>query len=127
MEGSDLTRADPHHRLLVLGALVAALGLAGAAQAQRASPAFQRYVWKHHPCLARITEAPEGNWDTTVDYGGGHGNTAESYGIWQANPGTKMASAGRDWATNPWTQLRWAVGYAVGRYGSECGAWAFRR
>jgi hypothetical protein len=36
-----------------------------------------------------------------------------------------MASAGRDWRTNPWTQLRWMIGYVNGRYGGECGALAF--
>ena len=46
------------------------------------------------------------------------------YGIVQATPGGKMASAGTDWATNPITQLRWATGYAVGRYGSWSGAYS---
>lgn len=41
-----------------------------------------------------------------------------AYGLCQALPGSKMASAGADWATNPVTQLRWCNGYAVGRYGS---------
>lgn len=45
------------------------------------------------------------------------------YGIVQATPGSKMASAGSDWLTNPITQLRWATGYAVGRYGSWEGAY----
>lgn len=45
------------------------------------------------------------------------------YGLVQATPGTKMASAGSDWSTNPVTQLRWATGYAVGRYGSWGGAY----
>lgn len=45
------------------------------------------------------------------------------YGMVQATPGAKMASAGADWATNPITQLRWATGYAVGRYGSWEGAY----
>lgn len=40
------------------------------------------------------------------------------YGLGQATPGTKMASFGADWQTNPVTQLRWATSYAVGRYGS---------
>jgi hypothetical protein len=54
-------------------------------------------------------------------------NTAGSgaYGIPQALPGSKMASAGADWATNPATQIRWMMGYVVGRYGSACGAWAY--
>jgi uncharacterized protein YabE (DUF348 family) len=42
----------------------------------------------------------------------------KGYGLVQATPGTKMASAGADWKTNPVTQLRWATSYAVGRYGS---------
>jgi uncharacterized protein YabE (DUF348 family) len=45
------------------------------------------------------------------------------YGIFQATPGSKMASAGSDWATNAVTQIRWATGYAVGRYGSWGGAY----
>ncbi|HVW23195.1 MAG TPA: ubiquitin-like domain-containing protein [Candidatus Saccharimonadales bacterium] len=40
------------------------------------------------------------------------------YGLCQSTPGSKMASAGSDWATNPITQLRWCNGYALGRYGS---------
>ena len=45
------------------------------------------------------------------------------YGIFQATPGGKMASAGSDWATNPITQIRWATGYADARYGSWEGAY----
>lgn len=41
-----------------------------------------------------------------------------AYGICQALPGYKMASAGEDWATNAATQARWCDGYAKGRYGS---------
>ena len=40
------------------------------------------------------------------------------YGLCQSTPGSKMASAGDDWATNPVTQLKWCTGYARGRYGS---------
>ena len=47
----------------------------------------------------------------------------KGYGLVQATPGTKMASAGADWKTNPVTQLRWATGYAVARYGSWAGAY----
>lgn len=45
------------------------------------------------------------------------------YGIFQATPGRKMASAGSDWATSAVIQIRWATGYAVGRYGSWAGAY----
>jgi uncharacterized protein YabE (DUF348 family) len=44
--------------------------------------------------------------------------TSGGYGLCQATPGSKMSSAGSDWATNPITQLRWCSGYATGRYGS---------
>jgi len=40
-----------------------------------------------------------------------------AYGIPQALPGSKMASAGADWETNPVTQIRWMIGYVNGRYG----------
>lgn len=44
-------------------------------------------------------------------------------GIPQALPGSKMASAGADWQTNPATQITWGLGYISGRYGTPCGAW----
>ncbi|HLP23609.1 MAG TPA: lytic transglycosylase domain-containing protein [Microbacteriaceae bacterium] len=47
-----------------------------------------------------------------------------AYGIPQALPGNKMASAGEDWSTNPATQIRWGLGYIAGRYGTPCNAWA---
>lgn len=47
-----------------------------------------------------------------------------AYGLPQALPGSKMASAGSDWRTNPVTQLKWMKGY-VGRYGGGPGAAAF--
>ncbi|MEO6513899.1 MAG: G5 domain-containing protein [Candidatus Saccharimonadales bacterium] len=40
------------------------------------------------------------------------------YGLCQSTPGSKMATAGSDWATNPVTQLKWCSGYAHSRYGS---------
>lgn len=51
--------------------------------------------------------------------------TSGAYGICQALPGSKMASAGSDWQTNPITQLRWCNSYAIGRYGSWAGAYEF--
>lgn len=47
-----------------------------------------------------------------------------AYGIPQALPGTKMASAGADWQSNPRTQITWGLGYIAGRYGTPCGAWS---
>ncbi|WP_294944295.1 lytic transglycosylase domain-containing protein [uncultured Microbacterium sp.] len=47
-----------------------------------------------------------------------------AYGIPQALPESKMASAGADWETNPATQIAWGLGYIGGRYSSPCGAWS---
>ncbi|HEV2344883.1 MAG TPA: hypothetical protein VGS97_12375 [Actinocrinis sp.] len=48
-----------------------------------------------------------------------------AYGLGQALPGSKMASAGSDWQTNPVTQIRWTLGYMDERYGSPCAAQSF--
>lgn len=45
-----------------------------------------------------------------------------AYGIPQSLPGSKMASHGADWRTNPATQIAWGLDYIQGRYGTPCGA-----
>jgi hypothetical protein len=52
-------------------------------------------------------------------------NPSGAYGIPQALPGSKMASAGADWQTDPATQIRWGLGYIKAIYGDPCKAWAF--
>jgi hypothetical protein len=47
-----------------------------------------------------------------------------AYGIPQALPGDKMATAGADWQTSAATQIKWGLGYISGRYGTPCGAWS---
>jgi hypothetical protein len=48
-----------------------------------------------------------------------------AYGLVQALPGSKMASAGSDWKTSAETQIEWGLKYMNERYGSPTGAWAF--
>jgi TolA-binding protein len=64
----------------------------------------------------------EGGWHGTTRW-----NTAGSgaYGLCQALPASKMASAGSDYMTNPITQLRWCHGYAQQRYGGWWSAYNF--
>ncbi|MEU4355527.1 transglycosylase SLT domain-containing protein [Streptomyces virginiae] len=50
-----------------------------------------------------------------------------AYGLVQALPGSKMASAGADWRTNPATQIKWGLNYMEDRYGSPCAAWSFHQ
>ncbi|MEV7787491.1 lytic transglycosylase domain-containing protein [Streptomyces sp. NPDC088106] len=70
-------------------------------------------------CFSNIVER-ESSWNYTAD-----NPTSDAYGLVQALPGSKMSSAGADWATNPATQIKWGLGYMDGRYGSPCGAWSF--
>lgn len=72
-------------------------------------------------CLAAIIDRENPGWDPLRWNTGGSG----AYGLPQALPAEKMASAGADWRTNPYTQLRWLRSYARARYGSECGALAW--
>lgn len=53
-----------------------------------------------------------------------YNSSSGAYGIPQALPGEKMASAGSDWATSASTQIAWGLSYIEGRYGTPCGAWA---
>ncbi|MFJ7148684.1 transglycosylase SLT domain-containing protein [Streptomyces sp. NPDC100445] len=48
-----------------------------------------------------------------------------AYGLFQALPAGKYASAGADWRTNPATQIKWGLNYMNDRYGSPCQAWSF--
>lgn len=68
-------------------------------------------------CLVALWSRESG-WNTFA-----HNSSSGAYGIPQALPGEKMASAGADWATNPATQIAWGLGYITGRYGTPCGAW----
>ncbi|MDP3972110.1 MAG: hypothetical protein Q8P61_04265 [Candidatus Nanopelagicales bacterium] len=54
-------------------------------------------------------------------------SSSGAYGIPQALPGSKMSSAGSDWATNPETQIRWGLGYIKQRYGTPSRAYSFFR
>lgn len=64
----------------------------------------------------------ESGWNVHAD-----NPTSSAYGIPQALPGSKMASAGPDWAENPATQIRWGLNYIRSSYGSPCSAWAFKQ
>jgi Transglycosylase SLT domain len=48
-----------------------------------------------------------------------------AYGLFQALPAGKYASAGADWRTNPATQIKWGLNYMNDRYHSPCQAWDF--
>ncbi|RSS48204.1 transglycosylase SLT domain-containing protein [Streptomyces sp. WAC06614] len=62
----------------------------------------------------------ESGWDHTAT-----NSSSGAYGLVQALPGSKMASAGSDWKTNPATQIKWGLDYMNDRYGSPAAAWNF--
>ncbi len=62
----------------------------------------------------------ESGWNATA-----RNKSSGAYGLCQALPGTKMASAGGDWETNPVTQLKWCNSYANARHKGWQGAYNF--
>tara|TARA_Y100000310_G_scaffold271526_1_gene286042 strand:+ start:78 stop:728 length:651 start_codon:yes stop_codon:yes gene_type:complete len=52
-----------------------------------------------------------------------YNSSSGATGIPQSLPGSKMASHGADWRTNPRTQIAWGLDYIGGRYGTPCAAW----
>jgi hypothetical protein len=72
-------------------------------------------------CLDSLWSSESG-WRVTAD-----NPHSSAYGIPQALPGSKMSSAGPDWATNAVTQIRWGLGYIQDRFGTPCSAWSFKQ
>lgn len=84
------------------------------AKAMLSSFGFSQGQWS---CLFSLWER-ESTWNMYAE------NAASgAYGIPQALPGYKMATAGSDWQTNATTQIRWGLGYVKSVYGTPCAAW----
>ena len=87
-------------------------------------PAGEMQQWAHDYLLSNgytvyiITH--ESGWSVTAT-----NPSSGAYGLPQALPGSKMVSAGADWATNYQTQLKWFWGYCAQRYGSIQGAYTY--
>ncbi|MGO4690035.1 hypothetical protein [Glaciibacter sp. 2TAF33] len=109
---------------------VAAEAAAAAAEAQRVANtpdgarataramAAAKYGWgeAQFSCLNQLWNKESG-WSYTA------GNASSgATGIPQALPGSKMASAGADWATNATTQISWGLDYIQRGYGTPCAA-----
>ena len=98
----DLSQADPK---VLARALMPQLGLSAS----------------EFGCLDSLWGSESG-WKTHAD-----NPSSSAYGIPQALPGSKMASAGPDWQDNAETQIRWGLGYVKSRYGTPCSAWSFKQ
>ena len=75
------------------------------------------WSWRQFKYLNRLWER-ESSWNVYASnpYSG-------AYGIPQAVPGSKMASAGRYWRTSARTQIRWGLRYIRDVYGTPHRAW----
>jgi hypothetical protein len=106
------TIQDPVPQIIARGTVVAVTGdktsWMAAAGISAGDYGYVNYIVSH-----------ESGWRVTAS------NPSGAYGLCQALPGSKMATAGADWTTNPITQLRWCNGYAVGRFGSWAGAYSY--
>jgi pyruvate/2-oxoglutarate dehydrogenase complex dihydrolipoamide acyltransferase (E2) component len=103
----------------------AAAGNSPAAPAMSGSPEqiaqrlLASYGWSgQYSCLYSLWYRESG-WNPSAE-----NPSSGAFGIPQALPGSKMASAGADWATNPATQIRWGLSYIQSVYGTPCGAWS---
>lgn len=74
------------------------------------------YTSEDFACLDYVLMR-ESAWYNVKNAAGG-----SAYGIGQALPGSKMATHGADWLTNPATQIHWVLDYVSDRYGTPCAA-----
>lgn len=98
-------------------------------------PVAETIVLTPHESLMQQAGIPESDWNA-VDYIVRHESSWNSsaqntesgaYGLCQALPSWKMASAGTDYMSNPVTQLKWCHDYASHRYGGWWSSFAFWR
>ncbi|CAM5448477.1 hypothetical protein SVIOM342S_01643 [Streptomyces violaceorubidus] len=130
MTAASLVRSVATPKKALAGAALAAAtcgSLIAAAPAEAATPASSAQATAkkmigdpaEFQCFSKIVDRESG-WNI-------HATNASSgaYGLVQALPGSKMASAGSDWKTNAATQIEWGLDYMKDRYGSVCDAWSF--
>ena len=69
-------------------------------------------------CLEKLWQK-ESSWNEKAK-----NKSSGAYGIPQALPASKMATAGGDYLTNPATQIKWGLSYIKSRYTTPCKAWS---
>lgn len=125
---ASYVKKAPKDKVILVGTGGASAGHGFAASIGTTVPAGEMQQWAHDWLISNgYSEADfsatvfiithESGWRVNAM------NPSGAYGLPQALPGGKMASAGADWATNYQTQLRWFWNYCNGRYGSIQGAY----
>ncbi|MBJ6638495.1 transglycosylase SLT domain-containing protein [Streptomyces sp. DHE7-1] len=123
--------ASPKKALTTVAVAAATAGMAlSAAPAQAATDSVSSAQTIAHRMIPDATQynafskivEHESGWNPSAT-----NSSSGAYGLVQALPGSKMASAGSDWKTNPATQIKWGLDYMNSRYGSPAQAWSFWR
>ncbi|MFI6016719.1 transglycosylase SLT domain-containing protein [Streptomyces sp. NPDC051287] len=130
MSVSIIRRVASPKKVLTAAAVAAAtagmaLSAAPAQAATGSASSAQAIAHKMIPDAAQFAAfskivSHESGWNPSATNG-----SSGAYGLVQALPGSKMASAGSDWKTNPATQIEWGLDYMNSRYGSPTAAWSF--
>lgn len=119
--GRELLRTAIHETIIVAAVpQITAVGSAVAVTGDRTALMAAAGIAGSDYNYVNYIVSRESSWRTNAA-----GSPPGAYGLCQAYPGSKMASAGADWQTNPITQLRWCSGYARDRYGGWAGAYNF--
>ena len=119
----------PVDKVILVG--TATVSSPSAASIGTTTPAGEIQSWAHDYLISNgYSEADFTAANFIISHESGWSPTATNpssgaYGLPQALPGSKMASAGADWQTNYQTQFKWFVNYCNGRYGSISGAYAY--
>ena len=127
--GSDGPTEIAHEQRLAARKRAAELAASHAVPAASGSPRqiaqamLGSFGWSssQFSCLDPLWEH-ESRWSVTAANPG-----SGAFGIPQALPGSRMASAGPDWQTSAATQITWGMQYIRGTYGSPCAAWSHER
>ena len=114
----EIVTVNPQRRLVARGTKIIISNPSENVQIGQSLAAARGWTGEQFYCLYQLWQKESG-WSTTA------GNPSSgAYGIPQALPGTKMATVGSDWRSNPATQISWGMGYIAGRYGTPCAAWS---
>ncbi|MFF0226637.1 transglycosylase SLT domain-containing protein [Streptomyces sp. NPDC004629] len=121
--------AAPKKALAVAAVAAATTGMvltSSPAQAAPAADSSARTIAKQmipdaaqYNAFSKIVERESG-WNVNAT-----NSSSGAYGLVQALPAHKMATAGSDWKSNPATQIKWGLDYMNSRYGSPTAAWTF--
>jgi uncharacterized protein YabE (DUF348 family) len=125
----SVTLAKPKAQVLAVGTKRGSIAVSSAPSAPPPSPGTAKAIardlaakrgWgdEQFNCLV-ILWNNESGWNVHA------ANPSGAYGIPQALPGSKMASAGPDWQNSATTQIKWGLAYIADRYNTPCGAWSF--